>query len=82
MTFLLLQQLVSITILEEYEYEFNISLDTKWKQHGITVAGGNRKGNKLNQLNSPHDVFIDDDQAIYVADCENHRIHKFEIDLN
>ncbi|CAF0980421.1 unnamed protein product [Adineta steineri] len=30
-----------------------IYTNTKWKQHGITIAGGNDVGNDLNQLNSP-----------------------------
>jgi sugar lactone lactonase YvrE len=42
--------------------------------NGITVAGGNGNGNKLNQLSYPKGVFIDDDQTIYVADTQNYRI--------
>jgi sugar lactone lactonase YvrE len=38
------------------------------------VAGGNEQGNGVNQLSSPWDVYVDDDQTIYVADYENHRI--------
>jgi hypothetical protein len=33
---------------------------------GITIAGGNGRGNQLNQFNSPYDIFIDD--------AWNHRI--------
>ena len=43
-------------------------LDTKWKQHGITVAGGNGEGNQLNQLKWPLGISIDDDQTIYIAE--------------
>ena len=46
----------------------------KWKQHGITVAGGHGKGNELNQLCNPNGIFIDNDKTIYIADCNNHRI--------
>ncbi|CAF1065631.1 unnamed protein product [Adineta steineri] len=46
----------------------------KWKQHGITVAGGNKFGSQLNQLNSPHGIYIDHNKAILVADTNNHRI--------
>ena len=38
------------------------------------MAGGNDRGNQLNQLDRPHGIFIDDNQAIYIADAYNHRI--------
>ena len=38
------------------------------------MAGGNGQGNGINQLNWPHGLYVDDDQTIYVADRENHRI--------
>jgi sugar lactone lactonase YvrE len=50
---------------------FFFHLDTKWKQNGITMAGGN---GRRNQLSLPYGIFIDDDQTIYIADCFNHRI--------
>jgi sugar lactone lactonase YvrE len=50
-----------------------ISINSKWRQHGVTVVGGNRQGNQLNQINCSHGMFIDDDQTIYVADTFNHR---------
>ncbi|CAF0890204.1 unnamed protein product [Adineta steineri] len=46
----------------------------KWKQNAITVAGGNGSGQKLNQLQSPHGIFIDKNKNIFIADCFNHRI--------
>ncbi len=52
----------------------NISASARWIQNGITVAGVNGWGNGLNQLCSPWSVYVDDDQTIYVADYENHRI--------
>lgn len=53
----------------------NININTKWKQNGITIAGGNGDGNDLNQLSSPCGICIDDDnQSIYIADWGNHRI--------
>jgi hypothetical protein len=54
--------------------KFYFHLDKKWKQDGIIVAGGNGKGNKLNQLFNPRGIFIDDDQTIYIADYDNHRM--------
>ena len=54
-------------------------MNAKWKQNGVTVAGGNNQGNGLNQLNEPSDIYIDDDeQAIYIADTLNDRIVKWK----
>ncbi|CAF3650975.1 unnamed protein product, partial [Adineta steineri] len=53
----------------------DININTKWKQHGITIVGGNGEGNQLNQLSRPEGIYVDDDhQTIYIADCYNHRI--------
>ncbi|CAF3944347.1 unnamed protein product, partial [Adineta steineri] len=46
----------------------------KWKQNGITVAGGNEEGQKLNQLNGPVGMFIDKNKNIFIADRDNNRI--------
>ncbi len=52
-----------------------INISTKWRQNGITVAGGNGQGNQLNQLYQPCGIYVDDDdQCIYIADAANHRI--------
>ncbi|CAF4165188.1 unnamed protein product [Adineta steineri] len=57
-------------------YIFNhIHINTKWKLHGITIAGGNNKGDQLDQLSLPQGIYVDDDhQTIYIADFWNHRI--------
>jgi len=53
----------------------NINIDTKWKQSGITIAGGNGYGNQLNQLSYPEGIYVDDDdQHIYIAGFYNHHI--------
>ncbi|CAF3684268.1 unnamed protein product, partial [Adineta steineri] len=53
----------------------HININAEWKQHGITVAGGNVQGNQLNQLDLPCGIYVDDDhQTIYVADYANDRI--------
>ncbi|CAF4106763.1 unnamed protein product, partial [Adineta steineri] len=54
----------------------HINNNTKWKQDGITIAGGNGQGNQLNQLFQPQGIYVDDDdhQTIYIADSDNHRI--------
>ncbi|CAF0904747.1 unnamed protein product [Adineta steineri] len=53
----------------------HININTKWKQLGITVAGGNGEGQELYQLSHPQGIYVDDDhQTIYIADYDNHRI--------
>ena len=52
----------------------SIPITLKWKQNAITVVGGNGAGEKLNQLNKPWDIYIDDEETIYVSDQSNHRI--------
>jgi sugar lactone lactonase YvrE len=41
------------------------------------VAGGNGKGNKLDQLYEPSAVFVDQNKTVYVADFSNDRIMKW-----
>ncbi len=44
-------------------------------------AGGNGKGNQLNQLSSPEGIYVDDDhQCIYIADYGNDRIVEWKYD--
>ena len=53
----------------------------KWKVDGQTIAGGNGYGHKLNQLNYPNRIYVDDEeQCIYIADAGNHRIVKSKLD--
>jgi len=53
--------------------------DLKWKQQATTIAGGNGYGNQLNQFHTPYGIYVDDQQqTIYVADSENHRIIKWK----
>jgi 6-phosphogluconolactonase (cycloisomerase 2 family) len=42
------------------------------------VAGGNGQGNAFNQLNSSYGVFVDANDALFVADYNNHRVMKWE----
>ena len=46
-------------------------------KNGMIVAGGNRRGNQLNQLNYPSYLFVDEEQAVYVSDNNNHRVMKW-----
>ncbi|CAF4873908.1 unnamed protein product [Rotaria socialis] len=41
------------------------------------VAGGNGKGDGLNQLNVPTYLFVDRDHSVYVSDYYNHRVMKW-----
>ncbi|CAF4341759.1 unnamed protein product [Rotaria sp. Silwood2] len=52
----------------------DIHPNAKWKQTGVTVAGGNEEGNGINQLNCSWGLYVDDEQTAYVADESNHRI--------
>ena len=51
-------------------------------RNGIVVAGGNEKGNQLNQLSVPTYVFVDEEQAVYVSDKDNHRVMKWNKGAN
>ena len=47
------------------------------EKNGIVVAGGNRQGYQLNQLNYPTYLFVNEEQAVYVSDTQNHRVMKW-----
>jgi len=52
----------------------------RWKigeSQGVIVAGGNGKGDLLNQLNEPSFISIDEDETTYVSDYGNHRVMKW-----
>ena len=54
--------------------------NARWSQNGVTVAGGNGRGNATNQLYGPFGLDIDDDnQSIVIADYWNHRIVEWKI---
>ncbi|CAF0893233.1 unnamed protein product [Adineta steineri] len=50
----------------------------KWRQNAITVAAGNGKGPKLNQIYCPFGIFIEKKKNIFIADYNNHRIVEWE----
>ncbi|CAF4181555.1 unnamed protein product [Adineta steineri] len=50
----------------------------KEKSQGTVVAGGNGIGNRLDQLDHPSYVFVDQYHSVYVSDTKNHRIMKWE----
>jgi hypothetical protein len=53
----------------------------EWKSNannGRIVAGGNGKGNKMNQLNYPRDVIIDkENNCFIISDNENRRVMRW-----
>ncbi|CAF1448281.1 unnamed protein product [Rotaria magnacalcarata] len=49
-----------------------------WSQNGVTIAGGNGYGGATNQLYGPYGLFVDDDQAVVIADYVNHRIMQWK----
>ncbi|CAF4268354.1 unnamed protein product, partial [Adineta steineri] len=59
----------------------HININTKWKQHGITIVGSEGLRHLINQLSHPESIsypegiYVDDDhETIYIADYENDRI--------
>ncbi|CAF4027148.1 unnamed protein product, partial [Rotaria sordida] len=50
------------------------------EKNGTLVAGGNGKGDGLNQLNDPYYIFVDQQQTVYVSDNNNHRVMKWNKD--
>ncbi|CAF0747170.1 unnamed protein product [Adineta steineri] len=48
------------------------------ESQGTVVAGGNGNGNRLDQLNYPSYVFVDQYHSVYVSDTKNHRVMKWE----
>ncbi|CAF4184107.1 unnamed protein product [Adineta steineri] len=52
----------------------------KWKQNAVTVAGGNREEQELNELSYLHGIFIDEKKNIFIADSTNHRIVEWKYD--
>ncbi|CAF0780133.1 unnamed protein product [Adineta steineri] len=58
----------------------------RWKMaeyntEGIIVAGGNGRGDQLNQFDVPTFIFVDEDQSVYVSDWNNHRVMKWRKDV-
>ncbi|CAF4257784.1 unnamed protein product, partial [Adineta steineri] len=54
----------------------------EYNNEGILVAGGNGKGDQLNQFNYPSFIFVDEDQSVYVTDRDNSRVMKWRKDAN
>lgn len=49
------------------------------ENESVVVAGGNGRGNRLDQLDYPSFVFVDRDFSVYVSDYNNNRVMKWTI---
>ncbi|CAF3393442.1 unnamed protein product [Rotaria socialis] len=47
------------------------------EKNGTLIAGGNGRGDGLNQLNVPRYLVVDRQQNVYVSDQSNHRVMKW-----
>ncbi len=54
-----------------------VRLYRRGESQGTLVAGGNGKGNRLDQLDYPQYVFVDRDHSVYVPEWDNHRVMKW-----
>ncbi|CAF1641400.1 unnamed protein product, partial [Rotaria magnacalcarata] len=55
----------------------------RWTQgatQGTVIAGGNGLGAGANQLISPMGLSVDRHGNLYVADCRNDRIQRFDLE--
>ena len=56
----------------------NLNINSRWKQTGVTVAGGHGKGNAFNQLDHPFGLDIDDEGVLFITDWNNHRVMRWK----
>jgi hypothetical protein len=49
-------------------------------KEGTIVVGGNGEGQQSNQFNCPISLSFDRKGNLYVVDCFNHRVQKFELE--
>ncbi|CAF3687657.1 unnamed protein product, partial [Rotaria sp. Silwood1] len=54
-------------------------MNARWAENGVTIAGGKGQGDALNQLHWPCGLYVDDDQTVYIADTDNHRIVEWKV---
>lgn len=53
--------------------------ETVWVQEGITVAGGNKEGDSLNQFRILGDIHVNENDTIYAGDFGNQRLIKWPL---
>ncbi|CAF1400453.1 unnamed protein product [Rotaria sp. Silwood1] len=59
-------------------YSSNLKTNAESIENPVIVAGGNGEGSEMNQLNCPWGLNVDDDQTIYIAEYNNHRIVRWK----
>ena len=60
-----------------------LKANIKWKQNAETIAGGNGRGDELDQLRNPFGIYVDhQQQAIYIADYSNHCVIQWKLGEN
>ena len=52
---------------------------SKGAQQGTVIVGGNERGGRTKQLNRPDGLSLDRQGNLYVVDCDNHRVQRFDI---
>jgi sugar lactone lactonase YvrE len=65
-------------IVDEGKYE--VRRYKMGDKNGTVVAGGNGKGDDMNQLGGPTFIFVDQNYSIYISDQENDRVMKWNKD--
>jgi sugar lactone lactonase YvrE len=59
------------------EVQHKVGRYRRGESEGTVVAGGNGRGNRIDQLSSPRYVFVDRDHSVFVSDYGNHRVMKW-----
>jgi len=75
------QAIVSFFLDQQHSNRHQLKSNLKWEQNAETVAGGKEDGDELNQLSGPHGIYVShhQQQTIYIADFNNHRIVKWKL---
>ena len=63
-----------------YVSDFKKNEVRRWKRGeatGTIIAGGNGRGDDLNQLDFPTFIFVDEQFSLYISDSRNHRVMKW-----
>ena len=56
----------------------HLSVNARWQQNGVTVAGGHGMGYGLDQLLYTFGLYVDEDETLYLADFYNGRVMEWK----
>ncbi|CAF1255960.1 unnamed protein product [Adineta ricciae] len=72
----ILLNVIILLIITNVSFELKLSPKAAWNQIGTTVAGDRKgsAGSNLSQLNEPVDIYITNNDILYIGDSYNHRI--------